>query len=64
MAGQLDPVQQLANENAQKLALIQEYVNQKVLTEEQGLPALMNAANREYEQSRFDAMWGGSEGAE
>ncbi|WP_272658158.1 tape measure protein [Providencia sp. PROV108] len=57
MAGQLDPVQQLANENAQKLALIQEYVNQKVLTEEQGL-ALMNAANREYEQSRFDAMWG------
>lgn len=57
MAGQLDPVQRLANENAQKLALIQEYVNQKVLTEEQGL-ALMNAANREYEQSRFDAMWG------
>ncbi|MBZ3683940.1 tape measure protein [Providencia rettgeri] len=57
MAGQLDPVQQLANENAQKLALIQEYVNQKVLTEEQGL-ALMNAANKEYEQSRFDAMWG------
>lgn len=57
MAGQIDPVQQLANENAQKLALIQEYVNQKVLTEEQGL-ALMNAANREYEQSRFDAMWG------
>lgn len=57
MAGQLDPVQRLANENAQKLALTQEYVNQKVLTEEQGL-ALMNAANREYEQSRFDAMWG------
>lgn len=57
MAGQIDPVQQLANENAQKLALIQEYVNQKVLTEEQGL-ALMNAANKEYEQSRFDAMWG------
>ncbi|HIE0659303.1 TPA: tape measure protein [Providencia rettgeri] len=57
MAGDLDPVQRLANENAQKLALIQEYVNQKVLTEEQGL-ALMNAANREYEQSRFDAMWG------
>ncbi|KNZ82759.1 hypothetical protein AFL46_19385 [Providencia stuartii] len=57
MAGKLDPVQRLANENAQKLALIQEYVNQKVLTEKQGL-ALMNAANREYEQSRFDAMWG------
>ncbi len=56
MAAQVDPVQALANEHAQKLALIKDYMNQRVITEQQGL-ALMNAANTEYEQSRFDAMW-------
>jgi len=55
-AGTVDPVQQLANENAQKLALIQQFTNQKVITEQAGL-ALMNAANTEYEQARTAAMW-------
>jgi len=54
--GQVDPVQQLANENAQKLALIQQFVAQKVLTEQQGL-LLMNAANMTYEKARTDAQW-------
>ncbi|HHN8405031.1 TPA: tape measure protein [Morganella morganii] len=56
MAAQVDPVQALANEHAQKLALIKDFENQKVITAQQSL-ALMNAANTEYEQSRFDAMW-------
>lgn len=56
MAAQVDPVQALANEHAQKLALIKDFENQKVITAQQSL-ALMNAANNEYEQSRFDAMW-------
>ena len=56
LAGQVDPVQQLANENAQKLALIKEYTAQRVITEEQGL-ALMNAANTEYEAQRTAAQW-------
>ena len=56
LAGQVDPVQQLANENAQKLALIQQFTQQKVLTEQQGL-TLMNAANTQYEQQRTAAQW-------
>ena len=56
MVAQVDPVQALANEHAQKLALIKDFENQKVITAQQSL-ALMNAANTEYEQSRFDAMW-------
>lgn len=56
LSGQVDPVQQLANENAQKLALIKEYTAQRVITEEQGL-ALMNAANTEYEAQRTAAQW-------
>lgn len=56
LAGQVNPVQQLANENAQKLALIKEYTAQRVITEEQGL-ALMNAANTEYEAQRTAAQW-------
>lgn len=55
-AGNVDPVQALANENAQKLALIQQYEQQKVITEKNAL-ALRNAANKEYEQQRTDAMW-------
>lgn len=54
--GTVDPVQQLANENAQKLALIQEFEANKTITEQQGL-ALRNAANTEYEQARIDAAW-------
>ncbi|MEQ5208822.1 tape measure protein [Proteus sp. fly-1067] len=56
LKGKADPIQALANEHAQKLALIKEYENQKVLTEQQGL-ALMNAANTQYEQDRMNAQW-------
>ncbi|WP_455865394.1 tape measure protein [Pantoea agglomerans] len=55
-AGAVDPVQQLANENAQKLALIQQFEENKTITEQQGL-ALRNAASTEYEQARIDAAW-------
>ncbi|OVZ73045.1 tape measure protein [Yersinia intermedia] len=56
LAAQVDPVQALANENARKLALIQQFTQQKVITEQQGL-ALMNAANTQYEQARVAAQW-------
>lgn len=56
LKAQVDPIQALANEHAQKLALIKEYENQKVLTEQQSLE-LMNAANTQYEQARTDAMY-------
>lgn len=52
----VDSIQQLANENQQKLALIKEFEAQKLLTEQQSL-ALMDAASTEYEQKRTDAMW-------
>ncbi|WP_199756203.1 phage tail length tape measure family protein [Candidatus Pantoea deserta] len=55
-AGSVDPVQALANENAQKLALIQQFTQQRILTEQQGLE-LMNAANTQYEQQRIAAQW-------
>lgn len=55
-AGTVDPVQALANENAQKLALIQQFENQKVLTEQQSL-ALRNSLNTQYDQQRTAAMW-------
>ena len=55
-AGTVDPVQQLANENAQKLALIQQFENQKVITEQQSL-ALRNSLNTQYDQQRTAAMW-------
>lgn len=55
-AGTVDPVQQLANENAQKLALIQQFEANKTITEQQGL-ALRNAANTQYEQARIAAQW-------
>lgn len=56
LKGKADPIQALANEHAQKLALIKEYENQKVLTQQQSLE-LMNAANTQYEQARTDAMY-------
>lgn len=55
-AGTVDPVQALANENAQKLALIQHFEQQKVITQQQSI-ALMNAANTQYEQARINAAW-------
>lgn len=55
-AALVDPVQALANENAQKLALIQKFEEDKTLTEQQAI-ALRNAANTQYEQARLDAQW-------
>jgi hypothetical protein len=53
---QVDPVQALKNEHDRKLALIQEFENQKWLTEENAL-ALREAANHQYEQNRINAQW-------
>lgn len=55
-AGTVDPVQQLANENARKMALIQQYEQQGVLTHQNAL-ALRAAADTEYEQARIAAQW-------
>lgn len=55
-AGGVDPVQQLANENARKMALIQQYEQQGIITHQNAL-ALRNAADREYEQARIAAQW-------
>ncbi|HHB7631235.1 TPA: tape measure protein, partial [Klebsiella pneumoniae] len=45
--GQIDPVQQLANQHAQELALIQQFETQKGQITQRGLE-LMNAANTQY----------------
>lgn len=55
-AGGVDPVQQLANENARKLALIQQYEQQGVITHQNAL-MLRAAADTEYEQARIAAQW-------
>ncbi len=55
-AGGVDPVQQLANQHAQQLALIQQYEQQGVLTHQNAL-ALRAAADTEYEQARIAAQW-------
>ncbi|MCW6023029.1 tape measure protein [Serratia marcescens] len=55
-AGMVDPVQQLANENAQKLALIQQFENDGALAHDQAL-ALRTAADRQYDQQRTEAQW-------
>ncbi|ADU69426.1 phage tail length tape measure family protein [Pantoea sp. At-9b] len=54
--GTIDPVQQLANENARKLELIKQFETEKGVLTQNGL-ALMNAANTEYEQARLAAQW-------
>ncbi len=54
--GEVDPVQQLANQHAQQLALIQQFETQKGQITQRGLE-LMNAANTEYEQARIAAQW-------
>lgn len=53
---EVDPVQQLANQHAQELALIQQFEQQGVLSHENAL-ALKNAADRQYEQQRIAAQW-------
>ncbi|WP_313105222.1 tape measure protein [Pseudescherichia vulneris] len=54
--GEIDPVQQLANQHAQELAMIQQFETQKGQITQRGLE-LMNAANTEYEQQRIAAQW-------
>jgi len=54
--GQVDPVQQLANQHAQQLALIQQFEQQGVLAHQQAVE-LKNAADTEYEQQRIAAQW-------
>ncbi|HDX8685923.1 TPA: tape measure protein [Klebsiella michiganensis] len=54
--GEVDPVQQLANQHAQELALIQQFEQQGALAHENAL-ALKNAADRQYEQQRIAAQW-------
>lgn len=54
--GEIDPVQQLENQHAQQLALIQQFETQKGQITQRGLE-LMNAANTQYEQARIAAQW-------
>ena len=55
-AAEVDPVQQLANQHAQELALIQQFEQQGVLAHQNAL-ALKNAADTQYEQQRIAAQW-------
>lgn len=55
-AGGVDPVQQLANQHAQQLALIQQYEQQGVITHQNAL-MLRASADKEYEQARIAAQW-------
>lgn len=55
-AGGVDPVQQLANENARKLALIQAYEQEGLITHQNAL-ALRAAADTQYEEQRTAAQW-------
>ncbi|MEB7646915.1 tape measure protein [Enterobacter hormaechei] len=54
--GEVDPVQRLANQHAQELALIQQFESQKGQLTQRGIE-LTNAANRKYEQERIAAQW-------
>ena len=55
-AGDVDPVQNLANQHAQELALIQQFEQQGVIAHTQAL-ALKKAADTQYEQERTNAQW-------
>lgn len=55
-AGSVDPVQALANENAKKLALIQQFETAGTLSHDQAI-ALRAAADRQYETDRVNAQW-------
>lgn len=54
--GGIDPVQQLANENARKLSLIQAFEQQGLITHQNAL-MLRATADKEYEQARIAAQW-------
>ncbi|EQA3420256.1 tape measure protein [Cronobacter dublinensis] len=53
---QVNPVQQLANENAQKLSLIKQFEQQSLLSHQQAME-LRNATDMQYEQQRINAQW-------
>ncbi|HEC9894648.1 TPA: tape measure protein [Salmonella enterica subsp. enterica serovar Singapore] len=55
-AGMVDPVQQLANQHAQQIALIQQFEQQGVIAHQNALE-LKNAADTEYEKQRIEAQW-------
>ncbi|MEX0517111.1 phage tail tape measure protein [Raoultella planticola] len=55
-AGDVDPVQSLANQHTQQLELIQQYEQQGVIAHNQAL-MLKNAADTQYEKARADAQW-------
>lgn len=54
--GGIDPVQQLANENARKLALINQFETEKGQLTQRGIE-LKNAQETQYEQQRIAAQW-------
>ncbi|ELY4491968.1 tape measure protein [Cronobacter malonaticus] len=54
--GEVDPVQRLANQHAQELALIQQFEQEGLLAHQNAL-ALKNAADTQYEQQRTAAQW-------
>lgn len=54
--GEIDPVQELANQHARQIALIQQFETEKGQITANGL-ALMNAANTQYEKQRMEAQW-------
>ncbi len=54
--GGIDPVQQLANENARKLALINQFETEKGQLTQRGIE-LKNAQETQYEQARIAAQW-------
>lgn len=55
-AGEVDPIQRLANQHVQELAMIQQFEQQGLLAHENAL-ALRNAADTQYEQARIAAQW-------
>lgn len=54
--GGIDPVQQLANENARKIALINQFETEKGQLTQRGIE-LKNAQETQYEQARIAAQW-------
>lgn len=54
--GEVDPVQSVANEYAQKLALIQQYENAGVLAHTNAI-ALKKAADTQYQSALIEAQW-------
>lgn len=54
--GEIDPIQQLANQHAIQLAMIRQFETEKGIITQRGIE-LMNAANVQFEQQRIAAQW-------